>query len=536
MLWRPVWPAIRGFLVTLGLGLAFIAVVVESAALTWTQGTSVTWTARQGPVGALLADGTVLTLGGQHGSSSFKNDVFRITPGSTTLEQVTTSAPWTARAFACAVTLLGTNNTAMIGGFPGTNNGGQLKDAWLSTDKGATFTQMSSSVYPIGRYFAGCVSVAATNIFVFGGKSAAQPVPQNDIRVSSDSGATWDVVDHSSCGQSPPMWTIRYLMAYTYMALLGRIVIAGGRQSDSVYHNDVWFSQSDAKCWTLAKADANSAVDGYHGAALLTVPFRGVEALLLMGGQNKQNAYLNTVKLSIDSGYTWSDVTGTSWSGRRMFPAVADMRNSRLLVWGGGASGTNYKGDLWSAPLQPIFDAMCYTYTSATTCTYEVFSNIACCGTQIIVVVDATVTTIAAGAFQSCTSIVSIDFTAATALTGIGASAFRDMSALTTLTSMKSATLLTSMGADAFTGCAALVDPRPCALNTYYDGAAKSCLSCTTVMGQYYTKMVVHKCFCDAQPGGGGGGGSGSASVGTCMPIWTAPAVTAAPVTAAPVT
>ena len=83
----------------------------------------------------------------------------------------------------------------------------------------------------------------------------------NDIRVSLDAGASWSNVDHASCGATPPIWSVRALFGYTYMALFGRIVIAGGQEFSTVYHNDIWFSQSDAKCWTLAKADVNSGVD-----------------------------------------------------------------------------------------------------------------------------------------------------------------------------------------------------------------------------------------------------------------------------------
>ena len=83
------------------------------------------------------------------------------------------------------------------------------------------------------------------------------------------------------------------------MPLLGRIVIAGGRETDTLWHNDVWYSNSDAKCWTLAKNDTNLAADGYYGAVLLAVPFGGVKALLLLGGSRKGGCYINTVALSI---------------------------------------------------------------------------------------------------------------------------------------------------------------------------------------------------------------------------------------------
>jgi len=86
---------ISGTRVELGaLGLACIAAVATGGdvALLWSQAptSGAPWTARRSHAAGIFADGSVLSLGGHDGNK--KNDVFRLTPGSTTLEQVTAAA------------------------------------------------------------------------------------------------------------------------------------------------------------------------------------------------------------------------------------------------------------------------------------------------------------------------------------------------------------------------------------------------------------------------------------------------------------
>jgi len=355
----------RGFF-ALALGLACVAVATGGdVALLWSEAptSSMPWTARHSHAAVIHADGTVHSLGGYDSSITWmtqaKNDVFRLTPGSTALEQVTPLPAWSGRMAICAVVLLGTDEIVIVGG----NAYGVLKnEAWRSIDKGVTFTKISDGVWAQGRAFPGCVAISATKLFAFGGESSWSPfVFHNDVRVSTDAGASWSDVDHTSCA-SAPMWSVRDKFGYTYMALLGRIVIAGGQESSSVYHNDIWFSENDAKCWTQAKADVNIAVDGYRGATLVTVPFRGVEALLLLGGNTWAGVYLGTVQLSLDGGFVWRVIASAAlptWSGRYRFAAIVDLVSSRLLVWG-GKTGTSpyFKADLWSTSIEPVFDAI----------------------------------------------------------------------------------------------------------------------------------------------------------------------------------
>ena len=168
------------------------------------------WTGRHGHAAVILDDGAVLSLGGYDGNN--KNDVFKIVPGGTTLTQVTAEAEWSLRNGLCVVQLPGTNEIVLIGG-------SVKNDAWRSTDSGLNFTKISSNVFAaVGRAFHGCVAVTATKLFAFGGQSATS-VYHNDVRVSTDSGATWNDVDHSSssCGGNQQRWSKRYLFTFTFM-------------------------------------------------------------------------------------------------------------------------------------------------------------------------------------------------------------------------------------------------------------------------------------------------------------------------------
>ena len=323
------------------------------AALEWSEAprSPAPWTGRRHHA-AILVNGTVLSHGGAGGST--EGGVFHIEPGGTTLKNVSS---FSGRFGHCVVHLPGTNEIVIIAGR-------HFNDAWRSSDSGLTFTQISWQVFSNsgGRIYHGCVAVSATKLFAFGGRKYDAPVVYyNDVRVSTDSGATWSDVDHSSCGANHLIWSKRIQFGYTFMPLLGRIVIASGqeKETDTLYHNDVWYSNGDAKCWTLAKNDTNLAADGYSGATLLTVPFGGVEALLLLGGRRKDGGYRNTVQLSIDGGAIWSIVASVGvnmWSGREQFTAIVDTHFARLLVWGG--YGGSYRADLWTTSILPIYEAL----------------------------------------------------------------------------------------------------------------------------------------------------------------------------------
>ena len=330
-----------------------------NATLAWSKAplSPAPWSSTHSHAAVILEDATAVSLQG------FRKSVFAIAPGSTTLVEVTADAGVGTGypSGHCAVRLPATDVIVIINQPDATHI---FNAAWRSTDKGATFTEISSAVFPQARHGFGCIAISATEIYAFGGLSYSPDTFHNDIRVSVDAGATFTSVVHNTCGASPPMWVGRNKLSFTYMPLRQRAVISGG-QSTSTYtlHNDVWYSDDHCKCWTQAKADTNIAADGFSGAVLVTVPFVSIEALLLLGGwfADETNRYRNTVRLSVDGGLTWSLVasaTGTStWKGRTDHTVVVDTRFSRLLLWGGTTDGPD-SAELWTTPLDSIFAAL----------------------------------------------------------------------------------------------------------------------------------------------------------------------------------
>ena len=97
----------------------------------------------------------------------------------------------------------------------------------------------------------------------------------------------------------------------------------------------------------------------------------------------------------------------------------------------------------------PVVEATTYVYTNTTACTYTMNGNTQCCGTHDTIVIDASVTSIAANAFQSCNSVTTVDFSGATALLTIGAKAFWQSTGLTSI-DVSGATALHTIDAYAF--------------------------------------------------------------------------------------
>ena len=314
--------------------------------LDWTLAGATNGIARRGIAAAILDDASVIATGGL--DPSLFNDVKTIAPGAVTATLTNSNAFDKARRDHCIVVLRGTDTLVALGGKGGDSD--PYNDAWRSTTQGASFALISSTVFSsaLGRYGHGCVSTSATNVLTFGGNDRFQDY--NDVRRSTDSGATWSTVDHSGCA-STAMWSVRDHPSFTYMPIWGRIVVSGGHETSAIRHNDVWVSDNGGVCWTQLKADTNIATDGYHGAELVTVTFNGVEVLLLAGGVNKAKTFMDTVQQSVDGGASWSAVASggaSHWPGRTGFVLIADSVNNRVILFGGVASGVN-QGDLWTA-------------------------------------------------------------------------------------------------------------------------------------------------------------------------------------------
>ena len=303
------------------------------------------------------SDGTACTAGGGIYDTTRNEAVYTIAPGASTLTVTTANTGWPWTQSAVAVRLIGTDTFFSIGG----SGNPTRNDAWKSTDKGLTFTSTSTTVFSasLGRTGHGCVSTSGTKLACFGGTPGGiSGEYQNDVRISVNSGVDWATADHSACA-SPAMWPVRSGFGFTYMPIMGRIVLAGGRLITHVtsgsfvvaWHNDVWVSDDGGTCWLEIKADTNAANEGYFGSKLVVASVNGAEALIRAGGvKAPSSTFLTTVQMSVDGGATWSDVanTGTAWPPRDAgFALVVDTSVNRILMFGG------HLGDNHSAPYDP---------------------------------------------------------------------------------------------------------------------------------------------------------------------------------------
>ena len=256
--------------------------------LSWMQEANARFPGRIGQASVIMLDGSVLSIGGE-GSGVLTNSVYTLAPGGEVLSQTNRRAGFSARKNHCAVRLLGTDNVVVIGGNVGPNR--NANDAWISYDKGATFTQQASQVFNdavdsdfsnwIDSHFFQCVSTSDTSIVIFDKSARA-------LR-SDDSGVTWSFAYTASdgttltgdgCDFQPP--SARSNMAVTYMPTAEKIVMVGGTSfSTNDVLSEVWTSEQmyttegepsypAGMCW--AQVLTSSTAPSTAHAELVTLP------------------------------------------------------------------------------------------------------------------------------------------------------------------------------------------------------------------------------------------------------------------------
>ena len=215
--------------------------------------------------------------------------------------------------------------------------GGDLKnDTWRSSDNGSTWTLMNESSGWTERNFQSSVVVPDGNILLMGGVELNRgDLPHNDTWRSSDDGATWTLVNESSG------WTARY--HHCSVALSdGSILVMGGAEDIDQYLNDVWRSGDNGTTWTLV--NENAEWSGRIGHRCTVMPDKSI---ILMGGYDNDNNNLHDVWRSTDSGVTWSRVSESAgWTERGLHSAVA-MPDGSLILMGGYDKSNNRLNDVW---------------------------------------------------------------------------------------------------------------------------------------------------------------------------------------------
>ena len=165
------------------------------------------WSARDSHASVVLPDGSIVLMGGAGdcggGSITDVGDVWRSTDRGATWTQMTAEPEWGSRANATSVAMPDGSIVLMGGiggGWPGIHN-----DVWRSTDQGATWTRMTTAAEWAPRYGATSVVMPNGSIILIGGVVRGDPTSgggyyleiADDVWRSTDQGATWTEVASS---------------------------------------------------------------------------------------------------------------------------------------------------------------------------------------------------------------------------------------------------------------------------------------------------------------------------------------------------
>ncbi len=295
----------------------------------WEQLTSsAEWTGRFGHTSVKLPDDSIVLIGG----NSFKKDVWRSTDNGFTWTRMTASAGWAdwdtyeEGRYNHTSVVLPDGSIVLMGGW-----GGRPKyrnDVFRSTDKGATWTKMTGNTDWSGRSRHSSVALSDGSIVLMGGVDAAGSAGnKNDVWRSTDKGATWTRIS-SSAG-----WSGRY--GHTSVVLPdGSIVLLGGAEQANYGYdtlkNDVWRSTDQGATWNRVTSSAEWGARSGHTSVVMSDG-----SIVLMGGSKSYGNY-NDVWRSTDQGASWSEVSASAeWSGRSGHSSVA-LSNGSILLTGGG--------------------------------------------------------------------------------------------------------------------------------------------------------------------------------------------------------
>lgn len=226
--------------------------------ITWNRVTShAEWSQRIGQSCVALLDGSIVMIGGNG-----LNDVWRSTDSGRSWTVMTEHANWSPRNFPSSVVL--PDGSILLLGGNSDNQGGRWNDVWRSTDKGATWTQVTGHAGWSPRDFRSAVALPDGPVVVMGGNSG------NDVWRSKDYGVTWiRMTEHAG-------WTPR--IGQTAVALQGgSILLMGG--ADPAMKNDTWISNDEGATWGLVNQSS-----GWEPREFATSVVTHDGSIVLVGG------------------------------------------------------------------------------------------------------------------------------------------------------------------------------------------------------------------------------------------------------------
>jgi len=189
------------------------------------------WLPRDDFSSVVMPDGSIVIMGGTN-SATYFHDVWQSTDNGATWTQVTANAGWSGRWGHSSV-VMPDGSIVLMGGYYSSYSPNGIycyNDVWRSTDKGATWTQMTPSAGWSARSWHSSVVMPDGSIVLMGGQGSLGYL--NDVWRSTDKGATWLQMTPNAG------WSGRFAHSGVVMPD-GSIVLMGG-QGDNGSTNDIW--------------------------------------------------------------------------------------------------------------------------------------------------------------------------------------------------------------------------------------------------------------------------------------------------------
>ncbi len=249
---------------------------------TWIEMTSnAEWLPRQGHSSVALTDGSIILMGGRDGD--WTNDTWRSIDNGTTWMLVNASSGWSGRAYHTSVAMPD-GSIVLMGGESMLGN--LMNDVWRSTDNGSTWKQINSSSGWSKRGSFCSVAMPDGSIVLMGGSIPTPPHKTNDVWLSTDKGAIWTQMT-ANAG-----WSVRN--GQTCLAMPdGSIVLMGGISINTVpaaIKNDTWRSIDNGKTWMEVNASSGWSARARHTS--VAMPDGNI---VLMGGSDWKNNFYNNI-------------------------------------------------------------------------------------------------------------------------------------------------------------------------------------------------------------------------------------------------
>jgi PGF-pre-PGF domain-containing protein len=295
----------------------------------WTRvNASAGWSSRRSHSSVVMPDGSIVLMGGWDGGSTYMNDVWRSTDRGATWTEMTASAGWSAR-YGHSSIAMPDGSILLMGGW----DGNFLKnDVWRSMDNGTSWILVNASAGWSKRAHQSSVVLPDGSIVLTGGYIGIDNF-KSDVWRSTDNGATWTEMTPSAG------WTVR--CAHSSIAMPdASIVLMGGVDGVSGNKNDVWRSTDSGATWTEMTPSAGWSERQAHSSVVMPDG-----SIVLMGGSSVSGNE-NDVWRSTNYGSTWTRVNVIAgWTVRCYHSSVAMPDGSIVLTGGGGVSSN--KNDAW---------------------------------------------------------------------------------------------------------------------------------------------------------------------------------------------